>query len=346
MRAFVLIIVLVLLVAVARLLWVVVPASGALTSLEPQRVETCTRVDVAPGTEDVQVDRETGLVFVSSTDRRSEEQPGGGIYVFDIDAMGMPQLVSQDAPADFRPHGISLWQGEDGVKRLFAISHPVAGGQVVEMFDVSDGGQLSHTQSVSFDAMYSPNDLVAVGPDAFYASNDRGSMGGFVQAVEPYFGLPLSSVVYWDGSGGRVAADTLVYANGINVNADGSKLYVAEVLARRVSVYGRDAETGTLTFEETFPVDTNPDNIDVAEDGALWVAGHPSIFEFLGHVEDPSAVAPSHVVRIDAETGETTTEFVDLDGSISASSVGAVVGERLVVGAVFQGHVMVCPLGG
>ena len=344
MRGILLIFVLLLLAAAGRLLWVVVPASGAFASLEAKRVETCSRVEVAPGTEDVQVDRQTGLVFVSASDRRSPEQPSGGIHVFDLATMGSAQLVSQDAPDDFRPHGISLWRGEDGTARLFAINHPAAGGHAVEIFDIGDGGVLSHVRTVSFDAMYFPNDVVGVGPEQFYVSNDRARMGGLVRVVEPYLGLPLTSVAYWDGTDGRMVADQLIYANGINVSADGATLYVAEVLGRQVSIYDRDAASGDLTFVRAHKVGTNPDNIDVDEDGSLLIAGHPRIFDFLAHAEDPAAVAPSEVVRLDVPSGDVTSVFVDLDGAISASSVGAAGAGHLVVGAVFQGHVLVCPM--
>lgn len=344
MRAFLWILLIVALAAVGRFVWVLMPASGAFASLEPKLVESCMRVDVAPGTEDVTIDPATRLAFVSASDRRSPDLPSGGVYVFNVDAPGTPQLVSTDAPEGFRPHGISLWTGDDGAKRLFVISHPKSGEQVVEIFDVGDGGALTHARSVSFDAMHSPNDLVAVDADRFYASNDRGYRDGVVAQLETYLGLPFSSVVYWDGTEGDVAVPGLVFANGINVSADGSIIYIAEFMRRHVGVYARDAQSGALTHVRTLPVATGPDNIEIAEDGALWIGAHPKAFEFLGHAADPSAVAPSQVVRVDPETGDVEDVFVDLEGTLSASSVGAVHGNTLVVGAVFEGHVMVCPL--
>jgi len=329
---------------VIRLAWVMVPASGALVSLEETLVDQCTRVEVAPGTEDVTIDQATGIVFVSAAERRDPDLPRGGIYAMPLDGSASPALVSTDAPDDFRPHGISLWSGADGEKRLFVINHPKGGGHVVEIFDVGAGGVLMHVKGVAFDAMHSPNDLVAVDGERFYASNDRGYPDGLLGLLETYLALPLASAVYWDGSEGRVEVSGLNFANGVNVSADGRTVYIAEVLARQIGVYDRDMDTGALTQTKTIPVDTGPDNIEMAEDGALWIGAHPRVFDFLAHAGDPAAVAPSQVIRVDPESGAVDEVLVDLSGKLSASSVGAVSADTLVVGAVFEAGVLVCPL--
>jgi len=343
MRAVLIILSVVILAVLARVAWIMLPASGWMQNLEPRLAAQCTRVDIHPGTEDVTIDPETGVVYVSAYDRRDASGPAGGIYAFRLDQL-TPQLVSDDAPAGFRPHGISLWRGADGTARLFAISHPTDGSEVVEIFDVVPDG-LSHVGSVSFPEMYSPNDLVAVGPEQFYATNDQSLEEGVMSQLEIYLGLPLTGVVYWDGESGRDVAGGLLYANGINASAEGSTIYVASFLGRRIAVYERNAETGDLQHVGDLAVDTNPDNIEVARDGSLYIGGHPRPFEFLAHAADPAQVAPAHVIRLDPQTGASEDVLVALDGTLSGSSVGAVYDGTLVVGAVFDGHVLVCPLG-
>ncbi len=329
-----------------------VPASGVFADLRPTLVERCVRVDIAPGTEDVAVDPELNAAFVSAGDRRAWFNDGAaaggarnGIYLMDLDPPHAVRRVSPAGMEDFLPHGISLWRGPNGGKRLFVVNHPSTGEEIVEIFDVAADGALTHAESVSFEAMHAPNDVAAVGPRQFYATNDRGFKEGLLSLAEAYLALPFSSVVFYDGKAGRIVADGLAYANGVNQSKDGKTLYVAEFLKRRVAVFDRDPDTGALAHAATMPTRTGPDNIDVAADGALWIGGHTKVFDFLAHAEDPSAVAPSHVVRVDPETGENEDVFIDIDGVINGSSVGAVSRDRLVVGAVFDGHVMVCPLG-
>lgn len=344
MRKILWILLILVVAAVARLAWVMVPVSGAFASLEETLVDQCTRVEVAPGTEDVTIDPQTRIAFVSAAERRDPSLPAGGIYALSLDGSLDPVLVSGDAPDDFRPHGISLWSDGADTKRLFVINHPKAGGHVVEIFDVGAGGALTHVKGVSFDEMHSPNDLVAVSAEAFYASNDRGFMDGLMAQFETYFALPFSSAVYWDGENGSMAVSGLAFANGINVSADGETVYIAEFLRHQVGVYDRDVATGALTQTRVLPVGTGADNIEIAEDGALWIGAHPKAFDFLAHAGDPTAIAPSQVIRVDPDNGDVDQILIDLSGKLSGSSVGAVDGKTLVVGAVFEPAVLVCPL--
>ena len=116
----------------------VLTVAGAFASLEgPVRVDECLKIEVAPGAEDITIDRETGIALVSASDRRGLAEGAaeqGGIYAVDINNGDAVRLVSTDAPADFQPHGISLWRGENGAKRLFVVSHPVSGGHTIEIF--------------------------------------------------------------------------------------------------------------------------------------------------------------------------------------------------------------------
>ncbi len=325
----------------------IIPASGAFANLQPKLVDQCRAVDIFPGTEDVTIDEETGLAFVSADDRRATAAGNpvqGGIYALRLDGTDRVSKVSPDSFGEFHPHGISLWRGENGSKRLFAINHTLRDGHKIEVFDVGFGGALLHVDTITFPEMTSPNDILGVGPRSFYVTNDRGFKGGPMETLEAYLALPASSLAYFDGQSGRIALKGLTFANGVNMSADGRTVYVSEFLRRRVGVYSRNLDTGALSLLRRYPVNTNPDNIEVSSDGALWVGGHSKVFDFVKHAEDPSAVAPSHVIRVNPATGATEDILIDTSGILNGSSVGAATSDTLVVGAVFDGHVLVCPL--
>jgi arylesterase/paraoxonase len=328
-------------------LYNIVPASGVLTNLQPKLVDQCRSVTVFPGTEDVTIDEEAGIAFISADDRRSTLAGApvqGGIYALRLDGSDRVARVSPDSFGEFHPHGISLWRGEDGRKRLFAINHTIADGHKVEIFDVGFGGALMHVDTITFEEMFSPNDLVGVGPRSFYVTNDRGFSGGLMETLEAYLALPASSLAFYDGQNGSYAVKGLTFANGVNLSADGKTLYVSEFLRRRIGVYDRNPETGALSLLRRYPVNTGPDNIEISADGALWIAGHSKVFDFVKHAEDESAIAPSHVIRVNPATGETEDMLIDIAGVLNGSSVGAATADTLVVGAVFDDHVLICPL--
>ncbi len=334
----------------ARLAYIVIPASGALTPVSEIGTEGCERVSVAPGTEDVTVDPVTGLAFVSAQDRRAGAMAQtNGIYVFDPADPSRVTRVSNDSPADFRPHGISLWRGEgpDGapIARLFVISHPASGSQVL-IYDIGEGGALTHLQTITDPAIRSPNDVVGVGPRQFYITNDSYFGDTPMGYLEAFLGLPLGSVAYFDGETARIVADGFIYTNGINVNAAGDQLYVAAFLGREVRVFERNRADGALRRVTSHRMPMGADNIEIGPDGALYVGGNVSVFDFLDHSTDPESLAPSVVMRLDPQTGERRIVFMNDGSLINSASVGAVHDGRLLVGAVFDGHVLVCPYAG
>ena len=76
-----------------------------------------------------------------------------------------------------------------------------------------------HQRTVADAALVSPNDIVAVGPEQFYVTNDHRHTGGFMRLVEEYGRQAWSNVLFYTGSGFVEAAAGLGYANGINISS-------------------------------------------------------------------------------------------------------------------------------
>ena len=116
--------------------------SGMLDTIDVVSNEECRSISIAPGTEDIVIDSQSGILYVSAYNRRAVDEKDG-IYAFSPDKPEQVRLVSVDAPADFHPHGISFWS--DGIhKKLFAVSHRSDGSEVVEIFSVTEDGDLAH----------------------------------------------------------------------------------------------------------------------------------------------------------------------------------------------------------
>jgi arylesterase/paraoxonase len=332
--------------AVAAIGYRIVTRSGMLRTIVPHHEGACRTVTGIVGGEDVTIDRETMTAYVSADDRRAVAAGAprrGEIYALDVTRPdAAPVALTGGAPADFHPHGISLWRGPDGRRRLFAVNHLQSGDHSVVIFDVGADG-LAVAESIAYPDLRSPNDLVAVGPRQFYATNDRYYRDpGLMATLEGYLQLPFASVSYFDGSAGRIVAGGLVFTNGINVTPDGGTVYVAEFLGRSIRVYDRDPASGALAARDTIPLETLPDNIELDEAGLLWIGAHPKIFDLLAHGEDATKRAPSQVLRIDPRTRTVDEVFLDDGTLLSGSSAAAVAGDRMFIGTVFDPRILVC----
>lgn len=344
-------VVLALIVAGSVLTWRFLSASGYFTGIRQEIAADCRAIEAVPGPEDIAIDHERGLAYISAYDRRAVRSgaPGGqgvrgGIYVIDLkqpDAEWALYPVTPAAPEDFRPHGISLYVGEDGARRLFAVNHPAGGGEAVEIFDIAADGTLSHARSVTDPLFVSLNDVVGVGPESFYATNDHGS-GGIGRMIDDALLLRNANAVYFDGAAARVAADTLSYPNGINVSPDGTTLYVASTLGMSLYVYERNVETGELTPFDHVRLGTGVDNIDVQPDGTLLIAAHPKLLDFLAHASDPAELSPSQVVRIEPGEKKAGTIYLNFGEEISGISTAAGYDGKMLLGQVFEPRVLVC----
>ncbi len=191
-------------------------------------------------------------------------------------------------------------------------------------------------------------DKAAAGPDQFYVTNDFGSTTPLGRTLEGYLLLSRSNVVYFNGELFRPAITGLTGANGIALSADGAHLYVAETLGRSILSYRRDAFSGMLSLENSTSLPAAADNIDVAPDGALWVAGHPKIFALLDYAADRMKPSPSEMFRVAVQAGvpqAATLVYTDSGRQIGAASVGAVSGKHLFIGSPFDDKVLDCTLG-
>ncbi len=326
----------------AKTLW----DAGEFRRLEPRLPGPCRQVAGVPSSEDITVDRETGIALVSAADRRGGTP--GAIFEFDLsDPAAQPVRLAQDFPADFHPHGISLFRDDQGHKTLLVVNHR-RDGHFVEVYDYFERA-LRHRRSIGSPLMHSPNDLAATGPDSFYVTNDHRAESGFGRALEEYLQLARSYLLYFDGREFQIAAAGLAYPNGVQLSADGRMVYVGASVGRTISIYRRNPADNQLRLEQVIDAGTGVDNIELDEQGHLWIGAHPRLLTFVQYMADPAEIAPSEVleVMLFPQRGFQITRVLVDDGSLlSASSVAAVWKGHLLVGSVADRRFLVCRLGG
>ena len=341
----------VLILIVATLVLKTYYNAGEFKEIKTRFQGKCQTVTGVLSSEDIAIDRKTGMAYISSTDRRTPSSDGGkagqgAIFGLDLNnAASRPISLTTDFTKEFNPHGIGLWRGEDGKLLLFAVNH-CRKGHFIEIFE-KKGDKLIHRESISGDLMHSPNDIAPTGSRTFYVTNDHGYTSKFGRMLEEYLQLAKGFVLYYDGNSFKIAAEGLAYPNGIALSQDGKTVYAAATVGQEVLVYGREEATGKLTLRHSIGLGTGPDNIDVDEKGALWIGCHPKLLTFVAYSKDPEKVSPAQVVKVVVgKHGEYDVEemYLSKGEPLSGSSVAAVFGDTLLVGSAFDRRFLRCSL--
>ena len=297
----------------------------------------------APGPEDIEVDHQTGLMFISSSERRTGPKIRDGIYLLDLnDPSDEPRKLLTTYNGDFHPHGISLLR-QDSMLYLHAVNHN-DNGDFIEFFEYRNE-VLHHLSSISSDMMCCPNDVIAIGKFMCYITNDHGSDSGFARTLEDYLRLPKSYILHYNGNTFTKAYKGLNYANGINVSPDGKYLYATHTTGQELLTFAIDSTDGSLELLDKLDLNTGVDNIDIDPDGNIWIGCHPKLFDFIKHAEDSTKYSPSQVLKIiprsiNPFTYSVEEVFLDDGQILSGSSVGIHYNDHLFIGVVFDSKLL------
>ena len=343
--------ILVLLVAAAIL--ALLARGGAFRDIRPHFAGNCEALPLPGSGEDIVVDRERGIAYLSLLDRQSVvkgQDVQGMVVRVDLNSRpftAVPALAAK--PTQFRPHGLSLYIGPDGQRRLFVINHGPKRGvdpEAVELFRETAPGEFAQEETFRDPLLISPNDLTAVGPRQFYVANDK-ALGGGLAAGLQQVGIGGSPLTYFDGPVARNVLTDVASGGGINTSADLRTLYVSETAGKRIRVLDR-AASGDVTERMRVAMDTSPDNIDVAADGSLWITGHANTLALIRHFINGSP-APTQVWRV--TLGEKKAEnirevYLDDGTKMSAGSVGTTWNKLLLIGSITERKIQICEMTG
>lgn len=318
-------------------------STGFFRTFENTKIES-DQIQIA-GAEDMQVSYEDNFMLISSDDRASRRYSDtiqGHLYYLDlIENSAEPVKLTADLILPFFPHGISMFRKDENYYSVFVVNH-VKGNHSIELFDLF-GDSLVHKYTYTDPSMVSPNDVVAIGENEFYFTNDHGKTKGIGKVLEEYLPLASSNVVHYDGSSYQEVANGILYANGINFDADRNLLFVASSRGFEVKAYDVGADR-SLKFIENIDCGTGVDNIELDESGKLWIGCHPSLLAFASYAKGNSPSAPSEVISIEyrGEKNYTIKSLYVNDGSnISAASVAVPYQDKLFVGNVMDDHFLI-----
>ena len=319
--------------------------SGFFREITPHFKGNMVKIEGFDGNEDATVDRKTGIALIASPAFNLDKN--GAIFMLNLnEASPKPINLTTELPfSSFHPHGIYLYQSANGDKRLFVINHRNT-GHYIEIFQFTDSS-LVYLESIQNSLFISPNDIVATGERQFYLTNDHDEPFSDWRAKKDILQIPMGNVCFYDGKNAKVVADGIMYANGINKSNDGKSIFVASASGRKILVYDRNHQIEILTKSDEIAIN-GPDNIDVDEAGNLWVGCHPKLLKFLAHSKEHSKISPSEIIKITYQgKGKAHLESIYLNNGseISASTVGVKYQDKLLIGSVFEKHILLGQVG-
>ncbi|KAJ1101293.1 hypothetical protein NDU88_006365 [Pleurodeles waltl] len=319
------------------------------TSQERKQIQpaNCHLIEgIETGSEDIDI-LPNGLAFISTGLRYP------GMVSFAPDKHGEILLVdvNEEVPKpialrisrgfdleSFNPHGISKYIDEkDDTVYLFVVNHPHS-ITTVELFKFQEKeNALLHLKTIQHELLHSVNDIVAVGPDSFYATNDYYFLNKIGKNAELFLGLAWTNVVYYSPKEVKEVAAGFLMANGITMSLDNRYVYVADVLDQSIHVFEKYANW-SLSPVKVLQVNTYLDNLCLDPiTGDIWSGCHMDANKIMNY--DPENPPGSEVIRVQnilSENPLLTRVYINNGSVLQASSVACVHYGRFLVGTVFH----------
>lgn len=298
------------------------------------------------GSEDIEI-LPNGLAFISS----GLKYPGlmnfapdrpGEIFLLDLNEENLrPSSLRISKGFDlstFNPHGISTYIDEkDDSVYLFVVNHPQH-KSTVEIFKFAEEENfLVHLKTIRHSALHSVNDIVAVGPESFYATNDHYFMDFIMRHVEMFFGTTWTNVVYYSPGDVREVATGFYMANGIAMSNDKKFIYVTDFTGHTISILEKHANW-SLSPVKVVQLEPILDNLWVDPvTGDVWTGALPNGFKvFFYNTNDVPGSEIIRVQNIHSDNPIVTTVYANNGSVLQASTIAAVYENKLLIGTVFH----------
>jgi arylesterase/paraoxonase len=282
----------------------------------------------------------------------------GALVILDLNTKEPIALKLSNFDSFFQPHGLGVVKSENSSKIIIMVVNHRPDASVIEVFEHElNTFEANHVETVKNNLIHSPNDVLPISRNSFYATNDCKFKKGIWMRIERWLAQPWSNVIYRDTKGNfETVAKKIIYANGITSDTSLQSIFVVSSLGSYVQVYERRASTGSLRLTETVKMPTGfmADNAFYDQtDGSVIVTGHASLISWLLHARDYSKPSPTKVVRLVRLKGQeqfyghkfkVETIFVDDGSKVSGGSIGIIHKKRLVIGNVYGKGLSICNL--
>lgn len=311
---------------------------------------------IVEGSEDIDLHPDGFAVITSGlryTTCKELEDVKGKLYFYDFNDAGKKPKAKQidilwakEKNDNFNPHGLKIFPNDDGRIHLYVINHEPT-GDCIEILELDIANlRAKPIKTIKDRQIYSANNLVVIGTEEFYVSNDAFFKNSFLKGLEFLNVIfPLGSIVFHNRQGQVRIVDQLGFMpNGMAVDDKKKYLFVSSILAKELLVYEIQNDRN-LKKISVIPLGTMPDNIFYdSELNGVWLGCHPVVYSVLNYIKHPkSTTSPSQVLfvkfdKINFDNYSIREYFADSGEGLSASTVAVRYKKNILIGTV--GHKM------
>lgn len=257
------------------------------------------------GSEDIDVLPNGIAIFTSGSKYSLDGHPDpnmlirdGKLYAFDLNnpSEAPKELTLENfEKSDFNPLGLDVYIDSATNKPLvFVVNRGSNVGIEIFQFD-QQRLVLKHKKTVRDKNIYLPNDVVAVGPESFYVTNDFYSVNIILRQIEAFYPFHLGSIAFYDGQTAKIVASNMEFANGIDIDKSGRYVFAISGSDNSIFVFKRNQDNSLDKRQEIF-VGSLLDNINVDDEtGNLLTAGLTQAPAYMEYNKNLTKPCPSKV---------------------------------------------------
>ncbi len=304
---------------------------------------TCHAQGPIIGPEDMALIPSTPLIIISSDSRTlSKNSQSGDLFLYDTSQNTLTALlVHENLNFNFHPHGLDIISIENQIY-IYVVNHRTHEHTTIEVFKWEQE-RLQFIKSISDPLFEAGNDIALIDKNKFYLTSDFSTTTPWKQKIQQYLRQASGYLSYYDGQNSEVIKAGLFFANGLSFSENHQILYIVSMLGKELHLM----QIGTSPSYESrvIPVNMSIDNI-TRYGKNLIAAVHPNLFKLKKQNENRNFQAPSVIYQIsDLDLPHPKFEklYENSGKEISSASVALRLSEdRLIIGSVFDDHILDC----
>ncbi|MCR8921733.1 hypothetical protein NO559_03050 [Dasania sp. GY-MA-18] len=321
-------------------------------SVTPKVAGSCQIINGVGAAADMAFNYRSGVGYMSVYDRlgglQGDNQANGDIVVLDTQQLpGSYTIKNREGLTDFKPAGISLHVNAKGQGRLYVVNNRATGQDTIEVLSVAPGNQLVFEKTLKSDLFQGAIDVAAVGYDQFYVLTGPAPSSAIAR-YKAMLGFGAKSTLrYFDRGSIKTVVEGHSFLSSVAATANGHSVYLANAKGRSVMSYQRDLLSGELSYSQTVALAAAPEQLQLDEQGGLWVVGALRPLDYLRHLmskgQKSSASELYYIATNNDLLAQPVVKMTSLGFEQSAMSSAVKWGSQVIVGSTTARNIQLCP---